>query len=1214
MMTFALTKDAFHGHGPAVLATALVVRREFDAINSDERDDERDVLDALESQEEEQRQAAVLELARQINPDFFAGLVGLSLEKKNDFALDCLFRFIDIADAHEAALEKQRVLVVVVVVAVASLIVVAFCSLDSANIASDDKQTTQPVHDVLYKHENHPVAGRHDFNAHNHEEPLFGDHHTFTGQHMDATAGARVLHICRWTSFNNFNNSINNSKQSSAALIPYKHGECAAADFDEASGAIVLHMNPWTNRNNNNNNNNNDSHIHSSSSSSNKYHMNQWTSFNSSSNISNNKHSSAALVPYKHGECSAAGRHDFGVHHRVKKFFADHLDEPAGAVVLYMNPWASRNSCNSDSDNSSSNKSTSIYSSETLDQVALDSSSGQSLCFRSSTWPAPFLEPCRWNLNQSTWGGGMQNRDVASDTLTTVAQLRAADHDDIPVIVGGKFPLAESPTIGAALLGFCSKQNDEFDVLLEYSRCTPFYVNVHCTEPASMVRALCPLVDHPARLWQLNSSAATPHKSVIDKNGGELHVRHVGSTDEISPMRAGELDDIHWKLHVLIQPQMMFTVVLVFGLFHCKAINSKNKKIRKIKLRQAQDANRHRDVPNDGDDDDDDDADPMIKSLRGQVALLQKQLEAAQHQVAEAESYKKILMKASGEFQAKCEKLQQRHSSQSSASAASPGHHNTSPDRDHEDDDDENNSDDWSDNDNKSDGPPPAVAKQVNNNNNNNNEKPRNSKQPTDNTTGRRSRSSGSSSRSTTALSSSSSSSSLVVPTTKIKTNPPSMSQPPTTIPRCRPDAPPLFSGTVLEQILQFVLPEDVARSSMVCKTWRNELLPSQPLQQQQPPPPNDDEETNPPTGIVSNSQAIWKQAFMNSHPKVMQAIIAARGDEATQRINFHAIAKSDLGRRRKRPQHPEATLRFENVLILLELKQKVVHLENGQEQETIEEVGTFWRNGSADMAEGNFDFDLNSFPETVLEEKNPLCRDTYSGDVAGQRLWASATTAFRSSNAAPHPHGWDWHKVECPIRKTGFKSHDRLMVSITLFRCDDWRSFCLLEDVDMVVDKSWFVIGDRADFSFQSKTWPSWGERRGERQHRRRIQGRGELFSPFGRGCAGSVAHEVLGSSGTSTTMFAFVKIQNRCMLPPPGTAEEPQWLYQLRRTLPADMDEWTDQMADDIAQVKTFRFCLASLTLNFNTGNSDEDWDVGEEFDDPNAFLLLLEGLDWK
>jgi hypothetical protein len=119
--------------------------------------------------------------------------------------------------------------------------------------------------------------------------------------------------------------------------------------------------------------------------------------------------------------------------------------------------------------------------------------------------------------------------------------------------------------------------------------------------------AFRPLIDRPTRLWQLNSSAATPYTSVIDKN--ELNVHYVGSTDEISPMRAGNLDDIHWTRYELVQLQMMLAVVLVFGLFHCMTINSKNKWIRKIKLRQAQDADNDDDDNDDDDDDDDDDND-----------------------------------------------------------------------------------------------------------------------------------------------------------------------------------------------------------------------------------------------------------------------------------------------------------------------------------------------------------------------------------------------------------------------------------------------------------------------------------------------------------------------------------------------------------------------------------------------------------------------------
>jgi hypothetical protein len=133
---------------------------------------------------------------------------------------------------------------------------------------------------------------------------------------------------------------------------------------------------------------------------------------------------------------------------------------------------------------------------------------------------------------------------------------------------------------------------------------------------------------------------------------------------------------------------------------------------------------------------------------------------------------------------------------------------------------------------------------------------------------------------------------------------------------------PPPFSGMTLEQVLQFVLPEDVARVSMVCKTWRDEIKP--------PPKLKSDKETNHATGgVATNSNNIWKHSIINSSPKVMQAIIASSrggdGDEAAasaKNIDFHALAMSDLSRKRKKPAElPGPTFRFEDLLIVLELK-----------------------------------------------------------------------------------------------------------------------------------------------------------------------------------------------------------------------------------------------------------------------------------------------------
>ena len=191
---------------------------------------------------------------------------------------------------------------------------------------------------------------------------------------------------------------------------------------------------------------------------------------------------------------------------------------------------------------------------------------------------------------------------------------------------------------------------------------------------------------------------------------------------------------------------------------------------------------------------------------------------------------------------------------------------------------------------------------------------------------------------------------------------------------------PPPFSGTALEQILQFVLPEDVARASMVCKAWRDELQPVLPNNSSN----QGDGAAAPPAGVVTNSTSVWKQAVMNSHPNVMQAAIASSSSSSSSSgggIDCHAIAKSELGRKRKIPEQlPEPTFRFDDLLIVVELKQKKRVIiqgdsENGGEEKNssvVETVGTFWENGSADILNA-IDFDLASVHVIVLEEKNPL-------------------------------------------------------------------------------------------------------------------------------------------------------------------------------------------------------------------------------------------------
>jgi hypothetical protein len=55
------------------------------------------------------------------------------------------------------------------------------------------------------------------------------------------------------------------------------------------------------------------------------------------------------------------------------------------------------------------------------------------------------------------------------------------------------------------------------------------------------------------------------------------------------------------------------------------------------------------------------------------------------------------------------------------------------------------------------------------------------------------------------------------------------------------------------------------------------------------------------------------KAAINTSPPNLIQAVLEGSGKNvATTHIDFHAIAKNGLGRKRKRPDIPEPTVCFE--------------------------------------------------------------------------------------------------------------------------------------------------------------------------------------------------------------------------------------------------------------------------------------------------------------
>lgn len=104
-----------------------------------------------------------------------------------------------------------------------------------------------------------------------------------------------------------------------------------------------------------------------------------------------------------------------------------------------------------------------------------------------------------------------------------------------------------------------------------------------------------------------------------------------------------------------------------------------------------------------------------------------------------------------------------------------------------------------------------------------------------------------------------------------------------------------------------------------------------------------------------------------------MRAVIEASGEEAATHIDFHALAKSGLGRKRKKSELPEPTFCIEDMLIVLELKhEKVIKDENGEEKISVESLGTFFHSGSQHLLQqdacGKVDFDLKKGPGILFE------------------------------------------------------------------------------------------------------------------------------------------------------------------------------------------------------------------------------------------------------
>ena len=169
----------------------------------------------------------------------------------------------------------------------------------------------------------------------------------------------------------------------------------------------------------------------------------------------------------------------------------------------------------------------------------------------------------------------------------------------------------------------------------------------------------------------------------------------------------------------------------------------------------------------------------------------------------------------------------------------------------------------------------------------------------------------------------------------------------------------------------------------------------------------------------------------------------------------------------KKTDELPEPAFLIEDLLIVVEIKrEKDVIDENGQEKVSLESLGTFYESGIEDYLDiwnvGHVD--LTKRPAIVVERQNSLCPDSYNGNVV---LRENAKTAFHTQFNA-RVRGF-----RVPFGLVGTTVLSKLVVSVTLVRLDDSRSFILVDNKKMPnLQPHWNGNGDE----YYTNHLPAWG------------------------------------------------------------------------------------------------------------------------------------------
>jgi hypothetical protein len=184
------------------------------------------------------------------------------------------------------------------------------------------------------------------------------------------------------------------------------------------------------------------------------------------------------------------------------------------------------------------------------------------------------------------------------------------------------------------------------------------------------------------------------------------------------------------------------------------------------------------------------------------------------------------------------------------------------------------------------------------------------------------------------------------------------------------------------------------------------------------------------------------------------------------------------------------------------------------------------------------------------------------------------------------------WKRNATPLEVASadaFFKIDFAFIRLVLFRRDDWRSVCLKQKFSS-------GRGDNAEIDYTNI----------------------DVYPETPLVCLPEKVRGIcpLKVNGTLPNVMRGFTIEERIWLeavvPPPGHAEEPKWLKEMRKDVISDLD-WTTHDEEELLRVENFSFRFKSVSIEALATGQQESY-LHQHCYDREQLWVLFENFDWK